>query len=448
MRLVPRLVLLGGGLPLLGVVLAIVIAGSLFRRSLLDDLDQRLLAQAAVESVSMFDGPEGRPHLHMLASSLADEVAAFAPSTTVFDPEGHVVLSTLDEPPSIPEGVSWVEAAGEPEQMRFASVDGVRALIVRLVRPEGDYTLVLTGSLEPIDNTMSAFYRDVLGTVAAIWAVLLLVLFLQGRRIVGRIEALRRLAPAIREGRRAPVVDVGGGDELHELSVVLRDAADTLAEVHDAQERFLASAAHQLRTPISLLRTEVDLALRKPRDAAQLREALTMVREHAEHLGSLAARLLDFESLRSAPLDRHPQPMLELVDAVLERHATGAAKRGVRLLARDDGAVVAGVDRMLVEQAVENLVDNAIRFAPEGTAVEVVIEERDGRASVMVYDEGRGFEPAARERLFQPFAPGTGEGAQTGLGLAFVAEIARKHGGRPRLETAGRNGVGFELPLD
>ncbi len=171
-----------------------------------------------------------------------------------------------------------------------------------------------------------------------------------------------------------------------------------------------------------------------------------MVREHAEHLGSLAARLLDFETLRSAPLTRHPEPLLELVDAVLDRHAAAAAERGVRLTARDDGAVVADIDRMLVEQAVENLVDNAIRFAPEGSVVEVVIDgDRDG-ASIMIYDDGRGFEPAARERLFQPFSPGKGEGAQTGLGLAFVAEIARKHGGRPRIDDGKRTGVGFEIP--
>ena len=446
MKLVPRLVLLGGGLPLLGVVLAIVIAGTVFRRSLQDDLDHRLMAQAAVESVSMFDGPGGRPHLHMPASFLADEVAAFAPSSTVFDPQGNVLLSTLDAPPTLPGPELWVEGKGESNRMRFSFADGVRVLTVRLPRSDGNYTMVLTGSLEPIETTMAAFYRDVLGTVAAIWAVLLVVLFLQGRRIVSRIEAVRRLAPAIREGRRAPAVHVGGCDELQELSVVLCEAADALAEVHDAQQLFLASAAHQLRTPISLLRTEVDLALRKPRDAAQLREALAMVREHAEHLGSLAARLLDFETLRSAPLTRHPEPLLALVEAVLERHTTRASERGVRLSARDDGATVVDIDRMLVEQAVENLVDNATRFAPAGSVVEVVIEERADAASIVVYDEGPGFEPAARERLFQPFSPGKGTGAQTGLGLAFVAEIARKHGGRPRLEVEARTGVGFDLP--
>jgi len=449
MKLVPRLVLLGGALPLVGVVLAVLIAGNLFRSSLLADLDRRLMAQAAVESVSLFDGPQGRPHLHLVASSFADEVAAFAASTTVFDHAGDVLLSTLDVPPALPDSASWEETASdESGYMRVASRGGVRMLSVRLVRSQGDYTMLLSVSLEPLEATMRAFYRDVLGTVAVIWALLFTVLVLQGRRIVARIEALRRLAPAIREGARAPAIEVSGGDELTELSDVLREAADTLADFHDAQDRFLASAAHQLRTPVTLLRTEIDLALRKPRDAEHLREALCMARAQAEHLGSVAVRLLDFESLRSARVERAPAPVGPIVDEVLSRWEPAANEKAVRLRCIDRSSRDVCIDAMLVEQAVENLVGNAVRFAPADTVVSVEVEEHDGTTRVMVYDEGPGFDDSAKARLFQPFAPGRGDAAQTGLGLAFVAEIARKHGGRPLLNEGERTGVGFEVARD
>ncbi len=448
MKLVPRLVLVGGFLPLVGVLLAVAIAGNLFRGSLLDEVDQRLMAQAAVESVSMFDGPQGRPHLHMLTSSLADEVATFAPDTTVFDPHGHVVLSTLEEPPGLPAGVAWVEAAGEPERMRFATLDGAtRALTVRLVRPEGDYTMLLTGSLEPIDSTMQTFYRAVLGTVAGVWIVLMAVLYQQGRSIVRRVDALRRWAPAIREGAVTEDVSRQGDDELTELGDALQDAAATLTQHNEAQERFLANAAHQLKTPISVLRTEVELALRKPRDAEQLRDALRMARGQAVHLGNLATRLLDFESLRSSPLERREHAIVERIDAVLARLRPRAVEAEVALERSGELDLVAPIDAMLFEQALENLVDNALRFAPRGSPVEIRVARADDRAVVMVHDDGPGIAPADVEHLFEPFAPGRGQKAQTGLGLAFVADVARKHGGRPLLSSsADRTGVGFDVP--
>ncbi len=448
MKLVPRLVLLGGFLPLVGVLLAVAIAGHLFRRSLLDDVDQRLMAQAAVESVSMFDGPQGRPHLHMLSSSLADEVAAFAPDTTVFNSDGHVVLSTLETPPNLPEGVGWVEAAGEPERMRLASLDGgTRALTIRLVRHEGDYTMLLTTSLQPIDATMRTFYRAVLGTVAAVWLVLMAVLYQQGRAIVGRVHALRRWAPAIRQGKLTREVRREGNDELTELGDVLQDAAATLAEYNEAQERFLANAAHQLKTPISVLRTEVELALRKPRDAEQLRDALRMARGQALHLGNLATRLLDFESLRSSPLHRQEHRIAERIDAVLARMGARAVESRIVLRRIGERDPVAPIDAMLFEQALENLVDNALRFAPPNTVVEVHVQEREDVVAVMVRDDGPGIQPTEVPHLFEPFAPGHGQKAQTGLGLAFVADVARKHGGRPLLAPLGeRTGVGFEVP--
>ena len=83
MRLVPRIMSLGVVLPLAGLLCSLAIASSLFRRSLVQDVDRRLLAQAAVESVSLFDGTDGRPHVHMPRSALAAEVAAFAPRTAI-----------------------------------------------------------------------------------------------------------------------------------------------------------------------------------------------------------------------------------------------------------------------------------------------------------------------------------------------------------------------------
>ena len=427
MRLVPRIMSLGVVLPLAGLLCSLAIASSLFRRSLVQDVDRRLLAQAAVESVSLFDGTDGRPHVHMPRSALAAEVAAFAPRTALFDPGGALVVT-------VPEGAALapVARAATPGRPRLESPDGrTRALTLGVLRPgEGVYTLRLEASLDPVDATMRSFYRAIGGTVAAITALLAMVLYAQARALARRVMELIAFVPLIRRSELPPPVRDAVADELAVLGAALADAARFLHEQHQAHERFVANAAHQLRTPLAVLRTEIDLALRRPRGTEQLREALEMARGETERLTLLARKLLDFESLRSQPLDLRDVELRSVVREVVERLAAAAASGGVGLAEEGDAAVPARCDPLLVSQAVENLLDNAIRFAPGGSRVEVRTRAAGGACRIEVRDEGPGIPAEERERVFEPFYRGSTPGSQTGLGLAFVADVARRHGGR------------------
>jgi signal transduction histidine kinase len=238
-----------------------------------------------------------------------------------------------------------------------------------------------------------------------------------------------------------------GSDELATLGGALTDAARFLHEQRQAHERFLANAAHQLRTPLAVLRTEIDLALRRPRDAAQLREALEMARKETERLTLLARKLLDFESLRSQPIDLHDVDLRSVLRDVVERLSTAADAAGICLVVEGDATVPCRCDPLLVSQALENLVDNSIRFAPSGSRVEVSARGGDGACRLVVHDEGPGIPEEERAKVFEPFYRGSTPGSQTGLGLAFVADVARKHGGEARLlPSASGTTVAIELP--
>lgn len=444
MKLVPRILGLGAVLPLAGLLCSVTIAGGLFRRSLVQDVDRRLLAQAAVESVSLFDGPDGRPHVHMPRSALAAEVAAFAPETSLIDPRGRVIMS-------VPEGrsPSPVPRATGPGHPRIESPDARRrTLTLGVTRPgDGVYTLHLVASLDPVEATMRSFYRAIGGTVAGITLLLAFVLYAQARSLARRVTDLIGFVPSIGGAEPPPERRPEGSDELATLGGALTDAARFLHEQRQAHERFLANAAHQLRTPLAVLRTEIDIALRRPRDAAQLREALEMARKETERLTLLARKLLDFESLRSQPLDLQDVDLRSVVRDVVERLSTAAAAAGITLSETGDAAVGCRCDPLLISQALENLMDNSIRFAPAGSRVAVSARSADGACQLVVHDDGPGIPAEERAKVFEPFYRGSTPGSQTGLGLAFVADVARRHGGEARLIPSERGTtIGIEVP--
>lgn len=444
MKLLPRLLLLGLVLPMTGLCAAVLIAGYLFHESLVRDVEQRLLAQAAVESVSLFDGPDHKPHVHLPASPLAAEVAAFAPASALYDPHGQLVIAA----PANVRLPLRPPASATPGHPRIDAPDAhSRALTVGVERPgEGVYTLHLVASLQPVDATMRSFYRSVGAAVALIAALLFAVLYLQARGLSRRIREIIEFVPLVREARAPRATPARGADELAELGAAIAEATQFLHHQQSAQERFLANAAHQLRTPLTVLRTEIDLALRRPRGAPELRESLEQARNEVDRLTLLARKLLDLETLRVQPIDLHEVDLRQVLHDVTQRHAEAALAKQVTLQETGDTQLTCTCDPLLISQALENLVDNAVRFAPPSSVVEIAGSSRAGACVLSVHDDGPGIPEGERARVFEPFFRGSAEGSQTGLGLAFAADVARKHGGRVALRSVPL-GTTFELEL-
>jgi signal transduction histidine kinase len=203
-----------------------------------------------------------------------------------------------------------------------------------------------------------------------------------------------------------------------------------LDRIEDAAAReraFLDDASHELRTPISIVRGELELARSSAAGDDELRESLDSVLDEVERLERLAYNLLVLARSRSGTLAAGETPVdLEtIVDRAVRATARRADNRHVQIRCRGN-AVVDG-DESSLQRAVLNLLDNAVRYA--ASEVTVTVEENRSLVDLRVVDDGPGFDEAVLPHAFDRFARDPGSGGGMGLGLAITAAIAAAHGG-------------------
>ncbi|MFB7758161.1 sensor histidine kinase, partial [Streptomyces sp. NPDC056121] len=223
--------------------------------------------------------------------------------------------------------------------------------------------------------------------------------------------------------------------------------------------RFAADAGHELRTPLTTLKAELELAGQPGRTRDELIAAVTAAAQDTDRLIRLSEDLLLLSRTDERRPVVRPEPLApaELLAAAVRSAASRAATRSVRVRLRtDDGVrVVADPDRL--RQAVDNLLDNALRYAPHGSDIDVSLTLRgpgpDARAVIEVRDHGPGFPraflPHAFERFRRANAARSRHEGGAGLGLAIVRAIAQAHGGTATADNAPGGGarVRLELPL-
>jgi two-component system OmpR family sensor kinase len=265
------------------------------------------------------------------------------------------------------------------------------------------------------------------------------------------VEAMRRRAAAISAERPAERLPVPAAeDELARLGETLNQMLARLEAAIERERTFVDDASHELRTPLALLRTELELAHRYETSSDELRAAVGSAIEEVDRLIQLAADLLVLARSEKGHLELElgPVELGELLETVRERFAERAAK-AERPFAVDapSGIRIRG-DRLRLEQALTNMVDNALRHGRG--AIRVAAGEADGGATLHVTDEGPGFAPDFIDRAFERFTRADSARASggTGLGLAIVEAIARAHGGRARAANRAEGGadVWIELP--
>jgi signal transduction histidine kinase len=451
-KLATRMWLLGAVLPVAGTAVAVAAGGWLFRASLEQHVDTALATQASSERAGLFDSSEGRPHVHADASGMG-EVARFTTSVSLYGPDGRLFTSLPPrvQPPDEPLVVPGVPGAPPVFVTRHDGQHDRRERVLRLTAakvPTEPYVLEIVASLDHVDRAVRAFYRVTLGIALLLALVLFTVHGLQARRLAARVSSLARHMARLREGRLdadAPLDPTR--DEIGALSGVVAEATARLREARAAQERLIADAAHELRTPLTLVRTSVDVALRRERPAEHLQEVLVDVRDEVDRLARLATRILDVAAAGQGSWDRAPGDLAELTLEAVEACRPAAEARGLIVEVRAEGPVPAIFHAGGVRQAVDNLLANALRFAPERSTVLVrAWSLPGGGAAVSVHDDGPGIPEQERERLFEPFWK-AGPGAGAGLGLAIVSEIARKHGGRAYAAPVAGRGTTIVLEL-
>ncbi len=223
---------------------------------------------------------------------------------------------------------------------------------------------------------------------------------------------------------------------------------DRLEAGLERERDFVADAGHELRTPLAVLRTELELALRQGETAEELREAVRSSSREADRLAQLAEDLLLIATSDRGrlPLRVEEIDVAELFGSVVNRFDWRAADSGADVRADVPEPVAVRGDRLRLEQALANLVDNALRHG--GGAVRLGATSSNAHVQLHVTDEGSGFDPKFLDRAFERFSrsdPARGGGG-AGLGLAIVQAIAHAHGGEAH--AANREPRGADVWLD
>ena len=313
------------------------------------------------------------------------------------------------------------------------SVAGFDERLRLLARPADGRVVVVGATREDRDEALSS-----LGTVLVTGApIALLLAALAGYWLASAalrpVGAMRKEAAEVSRlgsGRRLPVPPAG--DELARLGGTLNEMLERLERSAERERGFVASASHELRTPLALLKAELELALREGRSAEELRAAVASAATESDRLAQLADDLLVLARADEGKLPVRPEPLdaTELLRSTARRFEARAAESGRELRVDPDDGLVLHADRLRLEQALANLVDNALRHG-DGV-VELAAEPSGGAIRLHVRDRGPGFELDLEGRAFERFTRGDRARSRggTGLGLAIVDAIAQSHGGR------------------
>ena len=325
-----------------------------------------------------------------------------------------------------------------------------RLLALPLVRDGRRLVLVVGESRESRDETLGSLKAAFLigGPLA------LLLTSLGGYLLAGAalrpIEAMRRRAAEISTSslhERLPVPQAD--DEVSRLGETLNAMLERIEDGLARERRFVADASHELRTPLATVRAELELALRRSRTTQEFENSIRSAAAETDRLSRIADDLLILARAEQGTLRLRAEPtdLVDVLEAVRARFDARAELEGRSVTVDADDPPVASVDRLRLEQALGNLVDNAFRHGRG--SITLTAARRNSRVELHVLDGGPGFSPEFREHAFKPFSRATPSGDGSGLGLAIVETIARAHEGSVGA-AVGRDGgadVWIKLPL-
>jgi two-component system sensor histidine kinase TctE len=362
-------------------------------------------------------------------------------------------VSGYDDLPPVPSKAKRSEIY--PALVRFyhASYRGTPVRIAALLQPVYDdsmrgIALIQVG--ESLDARYDLSRKILLDTLWRQAALVLAVALLSWFAVRFVLRPLMRLSEDVAE--RAPT-DLSGFDaalvhrEVRPLVHAMNGYLDRLRELIAGQRRFIADASHQLRTPLTVLKTQAELALRAS-DPAAMREIVEGIARTTDATVHLANRLLTMARAEHG-VEEGQLVNVSLTEAARQvgmALAMAAVHKGIDLsLEAEDEVTVAG-NALLLHELLANLVDNAIRYTPAGGRLALrVRRDPAGAALLEVEDSGIGIAELERERVFAPFyrAPGAQQvnGSGAGLGLTIVRDIAALHGARITLDDSPHGGL-------
>ena len=406
--------------------------------ALLKSVDQTLQAQAR----------ESLTHTHDEHGLIDPDAAGGRTLAQLLSSSGTRLRSTVATPLLLDPADAQASARGA-RFFRTESLPGLtgRWRILAEPVPAGG-AIVVARSLSERDDALDRIARELL--IAGPLAVLLASLAGYGLAAAALrpVEAMRRRAAVVSAATPGMLPVPPARDEISRLAVTLNEMLSRLQAALEHERRFVADASHELRTPVALLRTELELALRRPRAPEELQLALRSALVEAERLSQLADDLLLLARTEdgSLPVRSERIEVAAVFETVTTRFATRARESG-RALRAEPTTVVISADPNRLEQALDNLVENALSYG--AGEVTIFAEARENVLDLHVADRGPGFDDAFLDRAFDRFSradKARSEGG-SGLGLSIVQLIAEAHGGRATASNRAGGGADVWLTL-
>jgi heavy metal sensor kinase len=302
--------------------------------------------------------------------------------------------------------------------------------------------------------------HDLLLTLGIVSPLLLFAAVVGGYFLLGR--ALKPVDQIVASAERITLKNLSErlpvpstGDEFERISHALNRMIARLDEAFQIASRFSADASHEIRTPLTIIRGELEALARNQSLAGEMRERMGDILEEVERLGRIIEGLLLVSRLEAgaAQLHREPVNLGKLTQSIVEQMELLSAEKLLTVKCVIASDIVVEGDRSRLEQVVVNLLDNAIKYTPEGGNILLTVSANENHALFNISDTGIGIPPAALPHVFDRFFRAVEVRAQrtegSGLGLSIVRSIIEAHGGTAWAESNGSGGtrIGFDLPL-
>ena len=448
-----------------GLILGIASLGAnwVFSRMVLGQFDQALLELFKTEASAVLADPRHRLQVHEMPPGTAPpSFPRLDKFIQIVDLEGRVLARSANlGSVRLPTSPALLEQLRSGEQVLETLHDfgdePVRMLSAPIKVGDATYAIQVAGSLDDARAALhSARLLFLISSVAILLAVGVAGALLAWAilRPIDRIVGRARMMGASALAERLP--HPGSRDEMARLVETLNEMLGRIEQVFEAQRRFTADASHELRSPLSRLRAELEVTLRRPRNRAEYEETLRSCLSEVERLSRLTEELLTLARLDAGEAQEIPiesAPLAPILEDVVTRMASDALRRNVKIVLEAPADLMINVAPGTVALVVANVLDNAVKFSPLGGEVRVGASIEDGAAVVCVSDSGPGVTEEEIPRLFERFYRGSAarrtEVPGTGLGLAICRILAESQGGGVSVTSGAGGGavVRVRLPL-
>jgi two-component system, OmpR family, sensor kinase len=441
------------------LVLSGVVLNILLQNYLISNVDVRLQDfSAQVHSTVHAQTFPGQPDYTAIHSSLPpiDEFSSAGTYIQIVDPAGIAVVKSdslgeqvLPVNPALLEKA--INGGTDIQTVRTGDQTQVRIMVSPLHLADQTLVLEVAKSLEPVDNALSQFRFALIaaGSVALLLTVILGAILV--RRTLKPVENITRTARSIEESSnlKRRVDYKGPPDEIGQLATTFDHMIDHLDKTFESQKNFIADASHELRTPLTVIKGNLDL-LKRNMSVEGRQESLTAIESESGRLNKIASDLLLLAEVEAGSEARQGNVSLRsLINEELKRVQLRAQKLNIASGRLDDISIKG--DQYRLSQMLGNLIDNAIKYTPDGGDILISLFRDKDWARLEVTDSGIGIAPENLPHLFDRFyrvdkARSRDRGG-TGLGLAIVKTIVEHHGGKVTVISEPGKGSTFTVWL-